>query len=384
MSTIFDVAREAGVSITTVSRALNGYSDVSETTRQRIIEVARSIDYYPSAAARNLQSQRTDTVAIAPMLREHVESEQFFKEFLGLLALSAFRHNLSLLATIADTPSDTNKIYRELARSRRVDGILLADVKPQDERIDLLRSLDIPFVAFGRTSDYLEAPYPLADVDSQAGIETVVAYLVGKGHRRIAYLSGPFDTSYSLHRYSGYREGLKKHGLPDDERLVIGNLQEHADTIQAVDTLLLQSEKLRPTAIVTTSDYLALQVIREVQDRGLAVGSGEGSIAVTGFDDLLLAGYIQPSLTTVRQPIAAIADILMDLLAEAMKNHADSRKKPPTPDGESASPRGQQEKAGKGRSPRPTDQKVRSDMGLRWIGPNQVLVEPELVVRLSA
>jgi DNA-binding LacI/PurR family transcriptional regulator len=384
MSTIFDVAREAGVSITTVSRALNGYSDVSEKTRQRIIEVARSIDYYPSAAARNLQSKRTDTVAIAPMLREHVESEQFFKEFLGLLTLSAFRHNLSLLATIADTPSDTNKIYRELARSRRVDGILLADVKPQDERIDLLRSLDIPYVAFGRTSDYMEAPYPLADVDSQAGIETVVAYLVAKGHRRIAYLSGPFDTSYSLHRYSGYREGLKKHGLPFDERLVIANLQEHTDTIQAVDTLLLHGEELRPTAIVTTSDYLALQVIRELQDRGTKVGSSEGSIAVTGFDDLPLAGYIRPSLTTVRQPIAAIADILMDLLAEAMENHADSRKKPPTPDGESASPREQHEKVGKGQSRGPTYQQARADMRVRWIGPNQVLVEPELVVRLSA
>lgn len=384
MSTIFDVAREAGVSITTVSRALNGYSDVSEKTRQRIIEVARSIDYYPSAAARNLQSKRTDTVAIAPMLREHVESEQFFKEFLGLLTLSAFRHNLSLLATIADTPSDTNKIYRELARSRRVDGILLADVKPHDERIDLLRSLDIPFVAFGRTSDYMEAPYPLADVDSQTGIETVVDYLVGKGHRRIAYLSGPFDTSYSLHRYSGYREGLKKHGLPVDDHLVIANLQAHADAIQAVDTLLLQGEELRPTSIVTTSDYLALQVIREVQDRGLDVGSGEGSIAVTGFDDLPLAGYTQPSLTTVRQPIAAIADILMDLLAEAMKNHADSRKKPPTSDGGNASPREQHEKAGKGQSPRQTDQKARADVRVRWIGPNQVLVEPELVVRLSA
>jgi LacI family transcriptional regulator len=383
MSTIFDVAREAGVSITTVSRALNGYSDVNEKTRQRIIDVARSFDYYPSAAARNLQGKRTGTVAIAPMLREHIESEQFFKEFLGLLTLSAFRHNLSLLATVADTPNDTNKIYRELARSRRVDGIILADVKPQDERIDLLRSLDIPYVAFGRTSDYREAPYPLADVDSRTGIETVIDYLVGKAHRRIAYLSGPFDTSYSLHRYSGYREGLKKHGLPVDERLIIANLQEHADAIRAVEALLSYGEDLRPTAIVTTSDYLALQVIRELQDKGTAVGSGEGSIAVTGFDDLPLAGYIQPSLTTVRQPIAAISDILLDLLAEAMKNQTDGKKKAAPSDGHDTSPHDQYLPETE-HGDRVTYQQARADARVRWIGPHQVLVEPELVIRLSA
>ena len=121
MSTIFDIAREAGVSITTVSRALNGYSDVSEATRQRVMEIAQSHNYYP----RNLQGGRTDTVAFAPLLREHMESEQFFKEFLGLLTLSAFRHDLSLLATVADTPSHTTKIYRELAGSGRVDGVRL-------------------------------------------------------------------------------------------------------------------------------------------------------------------------------------------------------------------------------------------------------------------
>ena len=214
MSTIFDIAREAGVSITTVSRALNGYSDVSEATRQRVMEIAQSHNYYPSAAARNLQGGRTDTVAFAPLLREHMKSEQFFKEFLGLLTLSAFRHDLSLLATVADTPSHTTKIYRELAGSGRVDGVNLADIKPADQRIALLGSLKLPFLAFGRTADFANLEYPLVDVDNAAGTRAVVDYLVGKGHKRLAYLSGPFNTSYSLHRYDGFRESLKQHSLP--------------------------------------------------------------------------------------------------------------------------------------------------------------------------
>jgi DNA-binding LacI/PurR family transcriptional regulator len=385
LSTIFDIAREAGVSITTVSRALNGYSDVSETTRRRVVEIAQSHNYYPSAAARNLQGGRTDTVAFAPLLREHMESEQFFKEFLGLLTLSAFRHNLSLLATIADTPSHTHRIYRELAGSGRVDGVILADIKPQDERIALLGSLNLPFIAFGRTADFADLNYPLVDVDNAAGTRAVVDYLVSKGHRRLAYLSGPFNTSYSLHRYSGFCQSLEEHGLTVDSHFVIADLQEHGDTAQAVARLLSPNggKNLRPTAIVAANDHLAWQVIQELQDRGISVGSDRttDSIAVTGYDDLPFAGYVHPSLTTVRQPIAAISDILLDLLVTLIKNEVESKKKLSPEAKMTGHIRGrhtglhkQDEASGGARSEQPT----------RWIGPMQALVAPELVVRASA
>jgi DNA-binding LacI/PurR family transcriptional regulator len=386
LSTIKDVAREAGVSITTVSHALNGFSDVNETTRQRIIEIAQSLDYYPSAAARSLQRRRTDTVAFAPLLREHIESEPFFKEFLGLLTLSAFRHDLSLLATVVDSPSDSDQVYRQLARSGRADGIIVADIKPHDERIALLRSLGIPFVAFGRTEDYQDLYYPLVDVDSRAGIRAVVGYLVGKGHRRIAYLSGPLNTSYSLYRYDGYLEGLQHHHLPVDERLAIVDLQEQSNTAEAVARLLSLgtndgSQGARPTAIVAANDHLALQVIEELQDRGIAVGAESssslrsGSIAVTGFDDLPFAGHLQPPLTTVRQPIAAIAEILLDLLVSIINNRAGSKKKV-APAAGTSTPEldGRFSAASQGRS----------DVPVKWIGPMQALVQPELVLRFSA
>ncbi|HST04666.1 MAG TPA: LacI family DNA-binding transcriptional regulator [Chloroflexia bacterium] len=386
MSTIFDIAREAGVSITTVSRALNGYSDVSEITRRRVVEIAQSLNYYPSAAARNLQGRRTDTVAFAPLLREHMESEQFFKEFLGLLTLSAFRHDLSLLATVADTPSHTDKIYRELAGSGRVDGIILADIKPQDERIDLLGSLDLPFVAFGRTADYADLKYPLVDVDNAAGTRAVVDYLAGKGHSRLAYLSGPFNTSYSLHRYSGFRESLRQHNLPIDDRLVIADLQEPSDTTGAVARLLSlgenehESKSLRPTAIVAANDHLAWQVIQELQRHGISVGSHPtgNNIAVTGYDDLPFAGYVQPPLTTVRQPIATISDILLDLLVMIIKHETESKKKVTLPAKairrEPNEQVGMEKRANTGRA----------EQYVRWIGPMQALVAPELVIRASA
>jgi LacI family transcriptional regulator len=406
MSTIFEVAKEAGVSITTVSRALNGYSDVNETTRQRIVEIAKALDYYPSAVARNLQRRRTDTIAFAPLISEHVESERFFKEFLGLLTLSAFHHNLSLLATVADSPGHSGEIYRELAGSGRVDGVILADIKPQDERITLLRSLNLPFVSFGRTADYEDLAYPFVDVDNEAGMRSVVEYLVSKGHQRIAYLGAPFTTSYSLHRYSGFREGMEQHGLPVDERLVIADLQNRAGTVKAVAQLLAVDQELGdgrvqpgrsmgPTAIVAANDNLALEVLRELHDRGIPVGSAPGSIAVTGFDDLPFAEYVHPTLTTVRQPMAAIADILLDLLVLIVRSEIESRKKPllsarttraATQEKEDEqskrSHRGRRGKAIRFEGDPESSLEVGSH--IKRVGPMQVLVVPELVARDSA
>jgi LacI family transcriptional regulator len=355
MSTIFDIAREAGVSITTVSRALNGHSDVSAATRERIVQIARRRNYYPSAAARSLQGKRTNTIAFAPVLHDHAESESFFKEFLGLLTLSSFRHDLSLLATVADSPEDTAEIYRGLAGTGRVDGIILADIRPNDDRITLLHEIGVPFVAFGRTLDYMDLTYPLVDVDGAAGMSVVLTYICQRGHRRIAYLSGPFNTSYALHRYSGYSDTLAAFNITEDPRLVIKDLQEPQQTEQAVASLLSLPSGERPTALVTSNDRLAVQVLYALGQHGISAGQGDDQIAVTGFDDLPFAAYLTPPLTTVRQPLQAICDTLVNLLVSLMKTrdihpHHDQATHP----------------------------------NITWIGPAQALIKPELMPRASA
>lgn len=353
MSTIFDIAREAGVSITTVSRALNGYSDVSEKTRERVTRIARELNYYPSAAARSLQGKKTNTIAFAPVLRDHVESEPFLKEFIGLLTLACFEHNLSLLATVVNAQREMRRIYQELAGTGRVDGIIVADIKPEDERIALLVETGLPFVAFGRTTDYANLHYPLVDVDGAAGMRSIVQYLFGKGHSRIAYLSGPLDTSYALHRYSGYLQGLKEHGLPQDERLVAAGLQEPEETTAALAWLFSLPAHERPTAVAASSDRLALQVLSALAEQGLEAGGAPGEIAVTGFDDLPFAAYLRPGLTTVRQPIQVICNTLIDLLVAIIKGND-----------------------------RPVVMNLQHGIG--QIGTRQFLVEPELVARNSA
>ena len=166
---------------------------------------------------------------------------------------------------------------------------------------------------------------------------------------------------------------------------MIADLQERADTADAVARLLEPREdgSRRPTAIVATNDHLAWQVIQELQERGISVGSDPtgDSIAVTGFDDLPFAGYVQPSLTTVRQPIAAISDILLDLLVMLIKNEMQSKRKV-SPSAKAIRLAQDKQSGGHKQVDRPGAAK--SEQPVRWIGPMQALVVPELVIRDSA
>lgn len=354
MATIFDIAKKAGVSITTVSRALNGYSDVNENTRQLIVQIAEDLKYYPNAAARSLQGKKTNTIAFAPLLNDHLEAEPFFKEFTGVLALASFKHDLSLLVTLVGQNRNLEEIYRELAGTGRVDGVILADIKPQDERIALLQSLKMPFVAFGRSLDYDRLNYPFVDVDGKAGVAKVVAYLHDNGHSRIAYLAESFTLAYARDRYEGYRQGLKTAGLVEDSRLVGLNLQDEDSVATALKPMLELPASERPTGIIAGNDYLALHVLEVLPEFGLLAGREPGQIGVTGFDDLPFASFLQPALTTLRQPITSTCTVLLDLLVAIIKNQVDPASL------------------------------LNSEAGLTMVGPKQILLQPELIVRASA
>lgn len=319
MHTIHDVARAAGVSITTVSRALNGYSDVSEKTRLRIARIAKELDYHPSTAARNLRVKRTDTIAFAPSLPRYANSHLFFKEFIGTLAFDCFQHNLSLLATLPYAEQNEADMYQELAGTGRVDGIILATIQPQDMRIPLLQKIGIPFVAFGRLLDENDLSYPFVDVDGKAGVRKLVEYLYARGHRRIAYLSGRTEASFPYYRLNGYLEVLRNHHLKEDARLIAMGLQGQEDTILALERMLALPAESVPTAIMTSNNHLALYLLPALRDMGRSVGKEPGQIAVASFDDLSFAAYLDPPLTTARSPIEELSKLILELLVSIIK-----------------------------------------------------------------
>ncbi|MBO0778095.1 MAG: LacI family DNA-binding transcriptional regulator [Ktedonobacteraceae bacterium] len=319
MRTIHDVAKAAGVSITTVSRALNGYSDVSESTRRRVMRIAKELGYRPNAAARNLRVKRTGTIAFAPCLPKRIDAKLFFKEFIGMLAFDCFQHNLSLLVTLPYSDQYEPEMYQELAGTGRVDGIILATVQPQDMRIPLLQKMGVPFVAFGRLLDDTDLSYPFVDVDGKAGVGNLVDYLYAQGHCRIAYLSDFLEASYIYYRWHGYQEALRKHGLVEDERLLVMGVRDQEGVSAAVARMLALPAEHAPTALVTSNNQLALCVLSALRDLGRSVGKESGQVAVASFDDLPFAAYVEPALTTARQPMVEVSQLVLELLVSILK-----------------------------------------------------------------
>ncbi len=311
--TLRDIAKRVGKSITTVSRALHDYDDVSPETKALVRQVAEELGYTPHTIAQRLQKKRSDTLGIVLPTFGPRFSDPFFSEFLAGVGNQAADLGYDLL--VATRPADETEIaaYRQLVRGHRVDGFILVRTRRQDPRVDYLRRTGIPFVAFGRTAGPLD--FPFIDEDGAHGMAQIVAHLVAQGHRRIAFIGGPPELNFAHERLQGYRQALQTHHLPADPALIrTGDLTQKGGYEQACALLALDDP---PTAIAAGNDLMAFGAISAAQDHGLAVGP---EIAITGFDDIPLAEYIHPPLTTVHQPIYQIGRQLCQMLVERIQN----------------------------------------------------------------
>lgn len=312
--TIRDVAKRLNLSITTVSRALDGYDDVSEKTRQRVIQVANEMGYTPSRNARQLRRKRTDTLGyIAPTSQPRF-SDPFFSEFIAGLGDEAGAQNFDLLITLAPPEHEAERIaYQRLVQGRRVDGIVLSRMRQDDWRVNYLHESRLPFVSFGRTNASIE--YPYIGVDGVGGVRRLIAHLVEQGHRNIAFISAPSNLTLQINRFRGYQEGLAEAGLIFDERYVKeGDLTRNGGYLAAKKLLDL---KPAPTAIIGANDLTAIGVLRAAREMGITVGR---ELAVAGFDGIEDAEHTTPPLTTLNQPVYDCARRLVRMLTALINN----------------------------------------------------------------
>ncbi len=305
-----DVALKTGYSVTTVSRALTGYDDVSKQTRQRILATAHELGYQPNQLARHLQSQRSHTIGLIFPSNDHSFSNDFFTQLMLSIGSAASASGYDLL--VSSQPPDSAEemaAYQRMVGGNRVDGMIVARTRRNDTRIAYLEKQQHPFVVSGRGAPDEVSDYAFIDADSQQGIFLATQHFIELGHRHIGLILPPADMAYTEYRLLGYEKALASAGIKYQSKYVVHGNMLQSGGYQASQILISESPEI--TTIVACNDLMALGAISAIQELGLQVGE---EIAVSGFDDIPAAEYAHPELTTVRQPIYAIGQQLMQML----------------------------------------------------------------------
>lgn len=311
MPTIRDVARYAKVSVGTVSNVLNGSSLVKDETRERVLRAIQELDFHPVAAARSLSSQRTNTIGMIRTelrpLNNRIESDPATLDLMDGITSAAADKSIGVTLWQIPVGEREMSLYRRLVSSRQVDGFILFALRENDPRIVYLQEQEFPFVVFGRLQT--EEGDHWIDVDGATGIEMAVQHLVELGHRRIGYLTPPNEQHLTRFRWDGFESGMTKANLTIDPQLIYeGDFSEKSGQRGTHELLDLSNP---PTGIICSNDRMAFGAMRAIQARGLVVGK---DISVVGFDDLPLAHYSNPPLTTLSQPFHEIGKMLFKLL----------------------------------------------------------------------
>jgi DNA-binding LacI/PurR family transcriptional regulator len=306
--TIREVARQARVSTATVSRVLNGSGPVAEATRRRVTEAVARLAYEPNAVARSLVSAATHTIGI---LLPDI-SNPFFPELVKGVQLLADdrRYTLLLLNTEGDSTREASAL--STLRGKRVDGLVMVGLSAGPEQVGEMLGTDIPVVVLDRAMR--PGTYTVVRLDHARGAAMAMEHLLGLGHRKIAYIAGPRGLELSRQRIGAYRTALREAGLDVDPRLVLGGDFTEVGGSAAAEQLL--ASRIAFTAVFAANDLSAIGAIRALRTHGRRVPE---DVSVIGFDDIHLAGYVTPALTTIRQPTYAMGRRAAELLIDAIE-----------------------------------------------------------------
>lgn len=315
--TLAKIAREAGVNKSTASRALRGDTSVADATRKRIQQLADELHYVPNASARRLTNAQTNVLAFAShgFVWKPGGSDPFLVELLTEITQRAASHGYDVLLCRYEPGDRELETYRRVVRGRHADGLILADLRPNDPRLDYLCEQRFPHVLFGRSAADLgvarQYPYPWVEVDNRAGAKLGTEHLISLGHRRIAFVGGSDVYFCEADRLTGYRDALEAACIPVEPQLCLGGGATHEEEDGYRLTRSLLENENPPTAIFAFSDVVATGAMQAARELGRRIGREFG---IMGFDGLGLGTYTTPPLTTLRQPIQCAGRMLVDLL----------------------------------------------------------------------
>ncbi|MFL6137769.1 MAG: LacI family DNA-binding transcriptional regulator [Frankiaceae bacterium] len=302
-----EVAALSGVSRATVSRVVNGSPNVSPEAKQAVDRAIAMLGYVPNRAARSLVTRRTDTVGLIVSEPETMLfSDPFFAMTVRGICSALSRSDLQLVLLWAQNDHDHEKVWRYVQQGH-VDGVFLLSLHGDDPLPAQLRATRTPTVLLGRPLVDQRVPY--VDADNRGGARMATDYLLSRGRRKVATITGPMDMRPGIDRYEGYAEALRDASVRLRKALVAHGRFTEESGVRAMRALLRSQPDL--DAVFVASDPMAFGALRALESAGRKVPD---DVAVVGFDDVPLAEHSVPPLTTVRQPLDEMTDAMCDLL----------------------------------------------------------------------
>ncbi|UOE46231.1 LacI family transcriptional regulator [Mucilaginibacter sp. SMC90] len=318
-TTIFDIARELGISKSTVSRALTGHPNVHASTREKVLKLAGDLEYQRNMYSIGLMKKRSHTIGI--LVPEFTRS--FFPQVIIGAQERAKEAGYNLIIAQSDESYETEVANAKVMLAYQVDGLLVSMTRETNnfDHLKIFQRKGIPIVFFNRVCDEMIVPKVI--VEDYEGAYAAVQHLIDRGRKRIAHLSGPESLSISHRRKSGYMDALKKNNIQADNDLIVHYDLSLPKVKIYVNYFLTLPD--RPDAIFCINDPTAIETIRIIKESGLRIPE---DIAVVGFSNDYVSHLIEPPLTTVEQPISEMGRTAADLLLKQIELSVEQWKAP--------------------------------------------------------
>lgn len=308
--TIKDIAKKANVSVTTVSRVLNNKPDVGDQTRTKILKLIEELNYKPNSVARGLVMQKTHTIGlIIPDI-----SNPFFPQVARAIEDKAQKSGYSIIFFNTDNHLEKEKKAVELFKSKQVDGLIVSLSLGNEEILKELKAANYPVVQIDRS--VLSNSYPLVSIDNKNSAYQMVEYMLKKGYKKIAHITGDLKTTTARDRLAGYKKALNDYQVEINEDYIIKGDYTQQLAFEAMQTLLKLKEP--PTAVFAANDLSAAGVYKALFAAGLNIPA---DIAVAGHDDIDIASLLRPELTTMRQPKYSLGEKAVSVLLKMIDNY---------------------------------------------------------------
>ena len=311
MTTLRELARHLGLSPATVSRALNGFPEVGEKTRQRVIEASERLNYKANTTAKRLATGKSGMVGMIFRSARNLLVDPHFVDFLAGLSIGLADREIDLIIHTAP-PGELLAHYQRFVASGSVDGMIVSAPELNDERIITLHERDFPFVVHGRTGD--NPPYAFFDIDNDGAFASATTLLVELGHKRIALMNGPAGLAFVAQRETAFRRVLDERRINVPSRFVSHDEMSEDQGFERASALLAGQDGPPPTGFICSSTLQALGVIRAAAAAGLQVGS---DVSIIAHDDVLphlRSEHFTPPLTVTRSPIRDAGTALAEMM----------------------------------------------------------------------